>query len=77
VALSDRNTHEALLDVLKRILSEEKSEDRLLDKNTYIGYLIKANGIDILDNNDPKKFPFTNRSKKLFYDEMERLIWGV
>ncbi|MCK9159498.1 MAG: DGQHR domain-containing protein [Bacteroidaceae bacterium] len=69
--------YEALLDVLKRILSEEKSEDRLLDKNTYIGYLIKANGIDILDNNDPKKFPFTNRSKKLFYDEMERLIWGV
>ena len=34
--------YEALLDVLKRILSEEKSEDRLLDKNTYIGYLIKA-----------------------------------
>lgn len=66
----------ALLDILKKILSEERNEDKLLEKSTYVRYLSKAKNIDILDNNDPKKFPFTNRSKKLFYDEMERLIWG-
>lgn len=66
----------ALLDILKRILSEENDDEKLLNKRTYVSYLTKAKEIDILDNNDPKKFPFTNRSKKLFYEEMERLIWG-
>ena len=61
---------------MKRILSEENDDEKLLNKSTYVSYLIKAKDIDILDNNDPKKFPFTNRSKKLFYEEMERLIWG-
>jgi DGQHR domain-containing protein len=66
----------ALLDILKRILSEENDDEKLLNKSTYISYLTKAKDIDILDNNDPKKFPFTNRSKKIFYEEMERLIWS-
>ena len=65
----------ALLDILKDILSKESCEEKILNKKFYYDYLVKARFIDIEDNNDPKKFPFTNKSKRLFYEEIKRMIW--
>lgn len=68
--------YEVLLDVLKKILLVECDENRRLDIETYKGYLKRAKQLDIKDENNPKKYPFMNKTKKLFLSELSELIFS-
>jgi DGQHR domain-containing protein len=68
--------YEALLEILKKILDEVEIDESRFNSETYCRYLIKAKTLDIKDDNDPKKYPFANRTKKVFIDDMISLIWN-
>lgn len=68
--------YESLLDVLKKILPSIKDEDRY-NVDTYEVFLRKAKSLDIEDNNDPLKYPFTNKTKKIFTEDLLSLIFTV
>lgn len=66
--------YESLLSILKMII--EKNNDRIFDKELYIEYLNKAKDLDFKDNNNPQKYPFTNKSKNLLKKDMCDLIFN-
>jgi len=65
----------ALLDLLVYILTKlpEDENDRV---ESYQTFLQRAKGIDIIDNNDPKKYPFASRTKNLLYNDLGEVIFG-
>ena len=65
----------ALLDILKIILKiiNEEENDKI---EVYEKFLIKANDIDFADNHDPKKYPFANSTKNIFYNDLGEKIFG-
>lgn len=64
----------ALLEVLKLILKDLKEEDN--DKvESYYNLLKPANDIDFIDNNDPKKYPFSNKTKTLIISDISDKIF--
>lgn len=67
--------YEALLEVLKKILTLESDEQSRLKIETYKKYLEKAISLDIKDNNNPKKYPFANKTKKLFLNDLFKLMF--
>ncbi len=67
--------YEALLSVLKRILLEDNNQE-IFDKQLYKKYLEKAKSIDVKDDNNPPKYPFTNKTKKIFIDDLCSLIFA-
>jgi len=67
--------YEALLEVLKRILYLELDDSSRLNIETYKKYLIRAISIDIKDENYPQKYPFMNKTKKIFLEDLSRLIF--
>ena len=67
--------YEALLMLLKNILIEIKGEERE-NVETYIKYLGNANTLDIQDNNDPPKYPFANKTKNKFYNDLGNKNFG-
>jgi len=68
--------YESLLMILKLILLEVSEEEKD-DIEKYVGYLEKAKNLDIKDNNNPKKYPFANKTKNKFYNDLGRKIWGT
>lgn len=66
--------YEALLYILKRILLENINRN-IFDKQFYKEYIEKAKCIDIKDDNNPLKYPFTNKAKKIFIDDLCSLIF--
>ena len=67
--------YEALLHILKRILLENINSKKIFDKKFYEEYLAKAKDVDIKDDNNPQKYPFTNKSKKTFIEDLSSLIF--
>lgn len=65
----------ALLDILKVILKNinEIENDKV---DTYEEILRLAYQIDFIDNNNPKKYPFANKTKNLLYNDIGSKIWG-
>ena len=61
--------------ILKNILLEIKEEEKD-NVDIYITYLEKAKNLDIPDNNDPPKYPFANKTKNTFYNDLGVKIWG-
>lgn len=72
--LQTRIGFEALLMILKNILIELKEEEKE-KKQTYITYLEKAKDLNIADNNEPKIYPFANKTKNKFYNDIGKKIW--
>jgi hypothetical protein len=66
--------YESLLYILRKILLKDTDKD-VFDKQLYMEYLTKAKSIDIKDENNPQKYPFTNKAKKIFIDDLCRLIF--
>jgi DGQHR domain-containing protein len=66
--------YESLLHILKKILLKDADKD-VFDKQLYKEYLIKAKSIDIKDDNNPQKYPFANKTKKIFIDDLCKLIF--
>lgn len=66
----------ALLEILKVMLRNIKEEDN--DKiETYENLLKLARSLDFVDDNNPKKYPFANKTKNLLYNDIGSKIWGV
>jgi DGQHR domain-containing protein len=65
----------ALLDILKIILKiiNENENDKI---DTYEEILKLAIDIDFIDNNNPKKYPYANKTKNLLYNDIGEKIWG-
>ena len=64
-----------LLDILQFILKQVREEDN--DQiSTYENYLFKASAIDFNDDNEPRKYPFANKTKNLLYNEIGLAIFG-
>ena len=63
--------YQALLDILIDILKELKEEQK--DKiTTYVTYLSKAKNLRF---NDTSRYPFTSKSRSIFYYDLSLLIW--
>ena len=61
--------------ILKYALPKIKEVDN--DKvETYEELLKKAKSIDFKDDNEPKKYPFANKTKNRFYNDLGEKIWG-
>ena len=54
----------------------EDNNQEIFDKQLYKKYLEKAKSIDIKDDNNPPKYPFTNKTKKIFIDDLCSLIFA-
>ena len=66
---------QALMEILVLILKEVKEPER--DKSeAFRKILVKAKDLDIADNNNPKKYPFANKTKNIFYNDLGTKIWG-
>lgn len=68
--------YEALLKILEKILAVHVNDKDRIDPQIYISYLSKAKSMDIEDNNDPKKYPFTTKTKSKFIYDISKLIFG-
>ncbi|SER91079.1 DGQHR domain-containing protein [Pedobacter rhizosphaerae] len=64
--------YQALLDILKDILKEVKTDDERDKVATYKSYLQKAGHINVSDN---ARYPFTSKSKRIFYLDLSLAIW--
>lgn len=67
--------YEALLELLKRILPL-LNENQRFEEGSYKIYLSRAVSLDIKDDNDPKKYPFMNKTKKIFIKDLSDLIFN-
>ena len=65
----------ATLEILRKLLLTIPKEKNT-DVNEYLKYLTKAATLDIKDENDPKKYPFANKTKNIFYNDLGEKIWG-
>lgn len=65
----------ALLDILKLIL-KSINEDENDSVEAYERLLALAQTLDFADNNNPKKYPFANKTKNLIYNDIGEKIWG-
>jgi len=66
--------YEALLMILRVALSKLKDEEN--DKiEIYYDLLSRAKSIDFKDDNDPKIYPFANKTKNKFYNDIGEKIW--
>lgn len=64
----------ALLEILKLILKKIKEEDN--DKiESYYNLLKPASKIDFIDNNEPKNYPFSNKTKTLIISDISDKIF--
>lgn len=65
----------AFLDILKIMLKNINESDN--DKiEVYEEFLKLAFDVDLIDNNNPKKYPFANKTKNLLYNDIGEKIWG-
>ena len=64
--------YQALLMIFIDILDELNEEERLI-KNSYETLLKKANNLDF---SDTSRYPFTSKSKNIFYLDMSLSIWS-
>ena len=64
--------YQALLDILKDILKKVKTDDERDKIATYKSYLQKADHINVSDN---ARYPFTSKSKRIFYLDLSLAIW--
>tara|TARA_R110001606_G_scaffold398569_1_gene577941 strand:- start:3944 stop:5296 length:1353 start_codon:yes stop_codon:yes gene_type:complete len=65
----------ALLDLLQYSLTKIR-EDQNDVVEIYMKILSSANSIDFIDNNNPKKYPFTNKTRSLIFNDLGKIIWG-
>lgn len=65
----------ALMDILKMILKviDEDDNDKV---DSYYHFLKLANDIDFIDNNEPKKYPFTNKTKSIIISDISNKIFS-
>jgi DGQHR domain-containing protein len=67
--------YEALLMILKFALPNIKEENN--EKvETYTDIIKNAKSLDFKDDNEPKIYPFANKTKNKFYNDLGEKIWG-
>lgn len=67
----------SMLEILKIILSKGLVKEEQNDKvSSYTALLEKASKIDFIDDNEPKKYPFTSKTKNILVQDMGEKIFG-